>query len=134
MQQDRGVAFGRVAVLLADDALELAEAHAILVGHVGTGVQRVALLERVPEPLVAHDHRVDDAELVERVVVLAQDADLRRTVDRSTLRRLFAGQQLHERRLAGAVGSGETVAPARGKAAWSRLRRGLSSRTAWTHR
>ena len=49
---------------------------------------------------------------VEGVVVLAQDAELRRTGDRSTLRRLFAGQQLHERGLACAVGPGEPVAPA----------------------
>jgi hypothetical protein len=31
-------------------------------------------LERLPQALVAHDHGVDDAELIERVVVLPQDA------------------------------------------------------------
>ena len=103
LQEDRRVAFGRVSVFLADDALELAEAHAVLVGHVRAGVEHVAFLERLPEALVAHDHRVDDAELVEGVVVLAQDAQLRRTSDRSALRRLFARQQLHERGLACAV-------------------------------
>ena len=44
LQQNGGVALGRVAVLLADDALELAETHAVLVGHVGLRVERVALL------------------------------------------------------------------------------------------
>ena len=33
LQQHGGVAFGRVAVLVADDAFELAEAHAVLVGQ-----------------------------------------------------------------------------------------------------
>ena len=49
-EQDRGVALGRVAVLFADDAFELAEAHAVLVGHVGLGVEPLALLERRPQP------------------------------------------------------------------------------------
>ena len=62
LQQHRGVALGRVAVFLADDALELAETHAVVVRHVGLGVERVAFLERVPQPLVAHDDGVDDAD------------------------------------------------------------------------
>ena len=115
LQQNRRVALGFVAVLVADDALELAEAHAFGVGHVGLGVEQLALFERAPQAVVAHDDGVDDAERVERVLVLAQDADLRRPHDRAALRRLFAGQQLHERGLAGAVRSGQAVAPARGK-------------------
>jgi hypothetical protein len=81
LQKDCRVAFGGVAVFLADDTLELAEAHAILVGHVCARVEPLSLLERFPEALVAHDHRVDDPELIERVVVLAQDAQSRRTSD-----------------------------------------------------
>src|SRR4030095_13198621 len=95
-------------------ALELAEAHAVLVGHVGTGIESVALLERAPQPGVAHDHRVDDPELVEGVMVLAQDADLRRTDDRPALRQLLAGEQLHEGRLAGPVGARQSI-PAAGR-------------------
>ena len=48
LQQDRGVALRFVAVLFADDALELAEAHAIRVGHLGLGVEKVTLFERAP--------------------------------------------------------------------------------------
>ena len=51
LEQDGGVALGGVAVLFADDALELAEAHAVVVGHVGLGVEPLALLERRPQPL-----------------------------------------------------------------------------------
>ena len=35
LQKDRGVAFGGVPVLFADDPLELAEPHAGFVGHLG---------------------------------------------------------------------------------------------------
>ena len=114
-EQDRGVALGGVAVLFADDAFELAEAHAVVVGHVGLRVERLALLERRPEPRVAHDHRVDDAELVEGELVLPEDAELVGPGDRALLRRQLAGQQLHEGRLAGAVRPGEAVAAARGE-------------------
>ena len=112
LKQDRGVAFGRVAVLFADDALELAEAHAGFVRHLGLRVQLVALGQRVPQPAVAHDDRVDDAKAVERVLILAQHAELARPDDGALLGIELAGQQLHEGRLAGAVGTRQAVAPA----------------------
>ena len=106
----------RVAVLVADDALELAEAHAVLVGHVGALlVEPLAFLERAPQALVAHDDRVDDAELVEGELVLAQHAELLRPRHRPLLRDQLAGQQLHERGLAGAVRTGQAVAATRRK-------------------
>ncbi len=86
LQQHRGVALGRIPVLFADDALELAEAHAILVRHVGLGVELIALLQRAPQPLVAHDHRVDHAEPVEGVLILPEHAELGRTDDGTALR------------------------------------------------
>ena len=113
LKQNRGVAFGRIAVFFADDPFELAEAHAGLVGHLGLGVQLVALVQRAPQALVAHDDGVDDAELVERVLVLAKHAQLARAGDRALLGVEFAGQQLHERGLAGAVRAGEAVPSAR---------------------
>ena len=111
LQQHGGVALGRVAVFLADDALQFAEAHAVVVGQVGLAVEDLALLERAPEPLVAHDHGIDHAERVERELVLPQHAELLRPHDGALLRRQFAGQQLHERRFAGAVRPGQPVAP-----------------------
>ena len=53
----------------------------------GFGVELLALLERAPQPLVAHDHGVDHAELVEGELILAQDAELRRARDGAPLRR-----------------------------------------------
>ena len=112
-EQHRGVAFGRVTVVFADRAFEFAEAHAVGVGERVLRVEGVPFLERRPERRVAHDHGVDDAELVEGVLVLAQHAEPGRAQDRAALRRLFAGQQLHEGGLARAVRSGEAVATPR---------------------
>jgi hypothetical protein len=116
LQQDRGVTLGGVAVLVADDALELAEPHAIVIGHVGAlFVERLPFGQCFPQPGVAHDDRVDDAVLVEGELILAKDAELVRPRHRALLRRQFAGQQLHEGGLAGAVRPREAVAAALGK-------------------
>ena len=115
LQQDRRVAFGRVPIFLADDAFELAEPHAVGFGHLGLGVEELALFERTPEPLVPHDDRVDDAELIKGKLVLTEDAELVGPRDRALLRGQFARQQLHEGGLARAVGACEAVAPAAGE-------------------
>lgn len=70
----------------------------------------VALFHRFPKALVTHDHGVNDAEGVERELVLAQDAELLRADDAAFLRFLLAREQFHERGFARAVGAGETVA------------------------
>ena len=115
LQQNRRVGLRLVAVLVADDAFELAETHAFGVGQIAFLVEDFALLERAPQLVVAHHDSVDDAELVEGELILPQDADLGRAHDGAALRRLLAGQQLHERRLAGAVRAGQAVTPAGGE-------------------
>src|SRR5687767_13763263 len=111
LEQDGRVALGRVAVLFPDDAFQLAEAHAVVIGHLGPGVQQLALLQGRPEPPVAHDYRIDDAARVEGELILAEDADLLWTADRAALRRQLTGHQLHEGRLAGAIRPRQAVAP-----------------------
>ncbi len=76
LQQDGRVGFGGVAVFFADDALEFAQPHAVFVGHLGLGVNTVALFHSCPEALVAHDDRVDHAIRVEGELVLAEHAEL----------------------------------------------------------
>ena len=110
LQQHGGIALGGVAVLLADDPFELAQPHAVLVRHVGLLIEPVALDHRLPQAGVAHDHGVDDAMRVELELVLAQDAELRRTDHGAFLRVEGAGEQLHERGLAGPVGARQPVA------------------------
>jgi hypothetical protein len=112
LQEHGRVALRRVAVLFADDALELAEPHAFRVGERRLGVERLTRLQRLPQTLVAHDDGIDDAERVEGELVLPEHAELVRPRDRAFLRQGLAGQQLHERGLAGAIRSGEPVAAA----------------------
>ncbi len=115
VEQHGGIALGRVAVLVADDAFELAQAHAVLVGHFRLRVNAVALLECGPQRLVAHDDGVDDAIGVEGELILAQHAQLARANDSAFLRLQFAGENLHEGGFAGAVWPSESVAAARRK-------------------
>ena len=112
VEEDGGVGLGGVAVFVADDAFELAEAHAVGVGHLGFLVDAVALFEGGPEGLVAHDDGVDDAIGVEGELVLAEDAELAGTDDGALLGVELAGEDLHEGGFAGAVGAGEAVAAA----------------------
>ena len=86
LQQHRGIAVGGVAVLFADDAFEFAEAHAVFIRHLGFLVQRVTLGHRAPETAVAHDHGVEDAVAVERVLILAKHAEFLRARNRAALR------------------------------------------------
>ena len=113
VEQHGGVGLRGVAAFLADDAFELAQAHAILVGElvVRFGVERVAFFERPPERRVAHDDRVDDAKRVEGELILAQNAELLGARDRAFGRLQIAGQDLHQRRFSGAVGTGDGIAP-----------------------
>ena len=112
VEEDGGVGFGGVAVLVADDAFELAEAHAVGVGQLGLLVDAVALFKGGPEGLVAHDDGVDDAIGVEGELVLAEDAELAGADDGALLGVELAGEDLHEGGFAGAVGAGEAVAAA----------------------
>src|ERR1035437_4219714 len=114
IEQDGGIALGGIAAFFADDAFEFAEAHAVLIGElvVGFGVEDVALGEGLPERDIAHDHGIDDAELVEGKLVLAQDAELLGPGDGALGRLDVAGEDLHQGGLAGAVGTGDGVTTA----------------------
>ena len=68
-----------------------------------------------PQTAVAHDDSVDHAILVEGELILTQNAKLARTNDSSLLRVEFAGQKLHKRGFARAIGAGEAVALPRHK-------------------
>ena len=113
LEQRGGVALGRVAVFLPDDSLELAQSHAVLVRQLGLRVEPVAFGERAPEPLVAHDHRVDDAVGVEGILILAQHAELSGPAHGPALRLQLSREQLHERGFSGPVGPAQPVAAPR---------------------
>ena len=114
VEQNRGVGLRGVAALIADDAFEFTQAHAVFVRE-SIGIFRIedlALRERGPQPRVAHDDGVDHAEGVEGELILAQHAHFLGPRD-GTLGGLdLAGEDLHEGGLAGAVRPGDGIAPA----------------------
>ena len=71
VEQNRGIGLGGVAVFFADGALELAETHAVGVGHFRLFVNLVALFECGPQALVSHDDGVHYAIGVEGKLILA---------------------------------------------------------------
>src|SRR5262249_35236873 len=83
--------------------------------HLSFGVDRIALLKGGPQALVAHDDRVEHRVSVEGELILAQNPELARSDNSSLLGLKLSAEQLHEGRLACAVGSGQAVAPPRGK-------------------
>ena len=116
LQQNRRIGFGGIAVFFADDAFQFAQLHAILIGHLVLGIDQLAFFQSGPQAPVAHDDGVDHAIVIEGKLVLAQHAELARTDDGSFLRLQFAGQQLHKRGFARAIGPGEAIALPRHKA------------------
>ena len=114
VEQDAGVGLGGVAILIADDRFELGETHSVVVRQfvVRLRVQRVALLQRLPERRVSHDYRIDHAEFVERELILPQNAQFFRPRDRPLRRLELPGHDFHERGFSRAVGPGDGVAPA----------------------
>ena len=111
LEQSGGIGFGGVAAVISDDSFQFAQTHAVLVGQVGLRVEDFALLQRVPQRRVPHDHRIQNAEGIERELILAQNADLLRPGDGALGWLDLTGQDFHERRLAGSVGTGDRVAP-----------------------
>ncbi len=93
VEQRARVGFGGVAAFFADDAFEFAEAHAVGVSElfVRLFVERVALLQRLPERRIAHDDGVDDTKVIKGELILAQDSEALWTGDR-------AGRRLLSRR------------------------------------
>ncbi len=113
LEQHGRVALGRVTVFFADDAFELAETHAVVVCELRLGIERIALRQGVPEPLIPHDDGVDDTGLIERVLILPHHTQPARTDHSAALRLDLAREEAHERGFARAVRTGQAVASAR---------------------
>jgi len=115
LQQLRRIGFRFPAVHVGKLGLQLARAHAVLLGKVGLFVERILLLHHVIQMLVAHDDGVENGIGVILVLVLLQNGHPRAGLDGYLAgRRLeLAGQDLQKRRLARAVGADDTVAVAR---------------------
>jgi hypothetical protein len=70
---------------------------------------------RAFQGLVAHDDGIDDAELVEGELVLAEDAHLLRALDRPAVLLQFPGEHLHECGLPASIRPSEAIAAPRGE-------------------
>ena len=114
IEQHGRVGFRGVAVIFADDAFELAEAHAVGIGQlvVGLVVESFALLQRLPERAVAHDHGVDHALIVEGKLVLGQNAQLLGPGDVALGGLDLPGQNFHQGGFAGAIRPGNAITAA----------------------
>ena len=115
LQQNSGVGLRLVAVFVADDAFEFTETGAVLIGHLGLGVDDLAFFKGRPQGLVAHDDSVDDPVGVELVLVLFEDADFLGANDGAFLGVDLAGEDLHKCGFASAIGPGEAITATSGE-------------------
>ena len=111
LQQLGSLAFSLPAVHLGKLQLEVGGTVAIFLGHLGLGIQGLALLHVLPEWLVSHEHGVHDRKLVVLEVVLREH---REAFARAQLHGTLVGLQLaadgfQQRRLAGSVGTDDAV-------------------------
>ncbi len=113
-QQLAGAGLGGVAVELGELDFQLGHRHAICLAHFRQGVDAVAFGLHRPEFLVAHDHRIDDAEVLVGELVLAQlaQAHVGFQHDLAGARLQVVAEDLHEGRLAATVGADQAVAVA----------------------
>jgi hypothetical protein len=113
-QQFSGACFGGVAVVLGELALQFGRAHVVLFRRVRVGVDGILLLHALPHFCMTHHHDVDDTQVFECELVLTQECHALMRVERHIAGGRFehAGENLHEGRFAGAVGTDQAVAVA----------------------
>ncbi|MCY1356831.1 hypothetical protein D9M69_432950 [compost metagenome] len=113
-QQLAGAGLGGIAVELGELHLQLGHGHAVFLAHLRQGVDAVALGLDAPQFLVAHDHGVDHREVFIGELVLAQLAQARAVLHHHLAAGglQLAAEDLHEGRLAAAVGADQAVAVA----------------------
>ena len=111
-QQFAGARLGRVAAVLGEAVLELGGVQVILLARLRVGVDGVLLLHARPHLAVAHQHHVEHAPVLVGELILAQvgHALVRVPGDVAGARLQLAGDDLHEGRLAAAVGPDQAVA------------------------
>ena len=126
LEDGRGARLERVAVVRAEDVLDVREA-----ARVGAVVDDAVLLaERLPDDGVALHREVEDGRAVVEEAVLAEDAEPRLARDRDAAagRRLVPGEDLEERGLA------RSRSRRRARSATPRSAGGTRSRTACVRR
>ncbi|MCY1294643.1 hypothetical protein D9M69_417370 [compost metagenome] len=113
-QQLTGAGFGRVAVHLGELGLQLGHGHAVFLAHFQQRVDAITLGLDPPQLLVTHDHGVDHGEVFVGELVLAQlsEAHVGLQHHLAAGRLQITAEDLHESRLAAAIGADQAVAVA----------------------
>ena len=126
-QQFTGTCLGGVAVVFGVLGLQVGGLHVVVVRGFRVGVDGVALLCGGPHFGVAHHHHVQHAHVFIGELVLAQltEAHARFQHHVASARLQIAAQDLHEGRLAAAVGADQAIAIALAKLDRDVLEQGL---------
>jgi len=113
-QQGAGARFGGVAVVLGHFAFQFGRAHVIVFGRLGIGVDRVALMDRIPQLAVALQHHINHALVFIAKLILLELTQAHAGVEADIAGGGFeiAAQNFHESGFAAAVGANQTVAVA----------------------
>ncbi len=111
-QQLTGARLGGVAVELGKAALQLGRLHVIVLGRLRIGVDGVLLLHHRPHLGMTHHHDVQNPAVLVGELILAQvsHAFVLILADIAARRFKHTTENLHEGRLAGAVGANQPVA------------------------
>ena len=112
-----GVALGVPAFEFGEFLLKFGGADAVGVGEVLLGIDGILLLHHVPEDGMSAEDSLNDGAFVEFEVVLREDREAFAGTegDGAVSGGELAGEDAHERRLAGAVGADDAVAIAVGE-------------------
>ena len=104
--------FGIPAAQLCKLPLEFAGAHAVFVGKVGFGIQRVFLVHYLHELFVPEHNSAQHGDVVIGILVLLQNRHALGLVERdfALVRLYFAAEYFKEGRLARAVGADYAIA------------------------
>ena len=116
-QQFAGARFGGVAVHLAVQHFKVSHLVTVFFAHLRQGVDAIALLLHFPQLAVAHNDRIQHAELFKRKLILAQLTDtlIRVEGDVAQRRLKIAAEDLHKGGLAATVGANQAVTIAAAK-------------------
>ncbi len=113
-QQFAGTRLGGVAVVFGKLHLQVRHLHAVLFAHLRQRIDAIALGLHLPQLFMAHDHGIEDRVFLKAELILAQLAEALVGVEADIAGARFqvAAEDLHQRRLAAAVGADKPVAVA----------------------
>ncbi len=116
-QQFTGACFCGIAIVFGEFHFQFGDLHAVIFAHLRQCIDPVAFVFHAPQFLMAHDYGIQHAEFLVGELVLAQTAQALVGVQGHIAGggRQLTREDLHQRGLAAAVGTDQTIAVAIGK-------------------